>query len=114
LNRVDLAPDAAAAAYATVRADIETMLARGLVHGDLSPFNILWHQGRAVIIDLPQVVRPDQHRGVFDIFARDVARVLRYFNDRGVGDDPAALAEKLWQRHVRGDVWVADWLPPES
>lgn len=32
------------------------LIGEGLAHGDLSPFNLLVHRGRLVLIDLPQVV----------------------------------------------------------
>jgi serine/threonine-protein kinase RIO1 len=32
------------------------LIDEGLAHGDLSPFNLLVHRGRLVLIDLPQVV----------------------------------------------------------
>jgi RIO kinase 1 len=113
LSEVALTPREAERLYPSVRRDIETMLAHGVIHGDLSPFNILVHHGRAVIIDLPQVVRPDQHRGAFDIFARDVLRVVRYFRARGVGDDPDELAATLWRRYVPDDLWIGDLVPAD-
>ena len=61
------------------------MLARaGLAHGDLSPYNILVHHGRLVLIDLPQVVdvviNPQGPR----FLARDVTIMANWFAARGL------------------------------
>ena len=81
------------------------LLARaGYAHGDLSPYNLLVHRGRLVVIDVPQVV---------DIFAnpqgatyleRDCANVCRWFAARGLQTDEF--------EHLFGDLMaeaVATW-----
>ena len=66
----------------------------GLAHGDLSPYNLLVHQGRLVIIDLPQVVDVIAHPTGRDYLARDARNVAHWFAARGLpGADPDALAE---------------------
>jgi RIO kinase 1 len=76
-----------------------TVLARdGLAHGDLSAYNLLVHQGRLVMIDLPQVVDVIANpRGAF-FLARDTENVGRWFTARGlsgVRPEPADLAALL-------------------
>lgn len=61
------------------------MLARaGLAHGDLSPYNVLVHDGELVLIDLPQVVdvviNPQGER----FLARDVTVMANWFTSRGL------------------------------
>jgi ABC-type sugar transport system ATPase subunit len=57
-----------------------SLLARlGLTHGDLSPYNLLVHEGRLVLIDLPQVVDVVANPRGPDLLARDVAVVADWF-----------------------------------
>ncbi|MEJ2598533.1 MAG: hypothetical protein P8Z00_09385 [Anaerolineales bacterium] len=76
--------------------NIEIMLANGLIHGDLSAFNILYWEGGITLIDFPQVVQPGQNRNAFAIFRRDVERLCEYFQRQGIRNDPLHLAEKMW------------------
>ncbi len=89
-------PDAEAAMYGTLK-NLARMLAAGRVHGDLSPYNVLWHRGKAVIIDLPQMVDIDQNPMAFDLLVRDVTRICDHFRRLGLtAPDPGRHAIKLW------------------
>jgi RIO kinase 1 len=67
--------------------DTLVVLARaGLAHGDLSPYNLLVHDGRLVLIDLPQVVDVVANPRGRDFLARDVRVVATWFAGRGVSD----------------------------
>ena len=60
----------------------------GVVHADLSAYNLLvWH-GRVVVIDLPQAIDLHHHPQGFDILLRDVANVCTWFGRKGVLCDP--------------------------
>src|SRR5205814_9569081 len=64
--------------------DALTVLARcQIVHGDLSASNILVHQGRLVLIDLPQVVDVVSNPNGPEFLARDVRNVATWFSARG-------------------------------
>ena len=69
----------------------------GLTHGDLSAYNLLVHDGRLVLIDLPQVVDVVGNPQGPEFLARDVRRIGEWFAARGlpgeVGDPDALLAE---------------------
>jgi RIO kinase 1 len=79
------------------------VLARhGLVHGDLSAYNVLVHEGRLVLIDLPQVLDIIAHPRGGEFLERDVANVTNWFTARGlaevadrVGVHPDALLAEL-------------------
>ncbi len=105
LSQVSLRRTGAERLFEVVRRNIETMLANGVVHGDLSAYNILLWQDDLTLIDFPQAVDPFQNPAARRIFDRDVARVCQYFRAQGVAaaGDPGALAETLWDRHVGGD-----------
>jgi RIO kinase 1 len=66
------------------------------VHGDLSPYNILYWEERLQIIDFPQAVDPLDNPHAFDLLVRDVENVLAYFAPHGILADPYRLALKLW------------------
>ncbi len=76
--------------------NIEIMLSLGLVHGDLSAYNILYWEGEITLIDFPQVVSVEGNRQAYAIFRRDVTRVCEYFARQGVEHDAEALAWLLW------------------
>ncbi len=82
-------------------ADVETMLAHGRVHADLSAFNVLYWQDDYRIIDFPQSVDPAVHSEAFQLLQRDVVRLCQYFSRYGVLADGAALARSIWARHMR-------------
>ncbi len=106
LSQVRLPRADAARLFEAVMADVETMLAHGVVHGDLSAYNLLYWAGEATVIDFPQAVDPYENPAARRIFDRDVARVCQYFTAQGVpaAGDPAGLADALWARHVAVDV----------
>jgi RIO kinase 1 len=108
LESVELERDEAEAVFTQVLGDIETMLHLGLIHGDLSAYNLLYWEGRAVIIDFPQVIRSTSNHAARQILRRDVQRVCDYFAEQGVRRDADSLANALWMRWAepRAD-WVA-------
>ena len=73
-----------------------TLASAGFAHGDLSPYNLLVHHGRLVMIDLPQVVDVISHpngRGFLDRVARIVA--IWFARAGHPGADPEVLARLL-------------------
>ncbi|GAA0804240.1 serine protein kinase RIO [Spirilliplanes yamanashiensis] len=76
--------------------DALTVLARaGLAHGDLSPYNLLVHDGRLVMIDLPQVIDVVANPQGADFLVRDVGVVTKWFQARGLAADGDALVAEL-------------------
>jgi RIO kinase 1 len=73
----------------------------GLVHGDLSAYNLLVHDGRLVMIDLPQVIDVIANPRGGEFLDRDVANVSHWFAARG-------LAEVADSVSVHPDVLLAD------
>jgi len=66
---------------------LSVMALAQVAHGDLSPFNVLVHDGQLVLIDLPQIVDviANPHGG--DFIARDVRNVATWFGARGLPAD---------------------------
>lgn len=76
--------------------DALRMLARaGLAHGDLSPYNILVHDERLVLIDLPQIVDVVINPNGAEFLARDVTVVAKWFTGKGLPIDPEPLIVEL-------------------
>jgi RIO kinase 1 len=76
------------------------MLAHGVVHGDLSAYNILYWDGAITLIDFPQVVDVHSNRQSRAILERDVRRVCEYFAAQGIDRRPEGVTAYLWNRHV--------------
>ena len=100
LAQVRLSPAEAQRAYDRLLDDLAVMLDCGLVHGDLSAYNILYHQGRPWIIDLPQVVDVDDAVDGWSLFHRDLVNLAGYFERQGLTLDSMGDAIGLWGRYV--------------
>lgn len=101
LSLVELDDDEAQPLFARAMRNIERMLELGVIHGDLSAYNILYWEGDITVIDFPQVTNPYGNHNAYDIFLRDVTRVCDYFADYGVNADAGDLAWQMWNKHVQ-------------
>ena len=63
-----------------------------LVHGDLSAYNILWHEGEAIVIDVGQGVVQNHPRSE-EFLVRDVKQLVRWANSNGIDVE---LAEAMY------------------
>src|ERR1700722_13978632 len=72
LGEVDLSRETALEYHAFLVRQVVRMLAIGLIHGDLSEFNVLVGRDGPVIIDLPQVVNAAGNNGALAMLQRDV------------------------------------------
>ena len=84
-----------ASAWQQLVANLRALTAAGLVHADLSAYNLLWWEGRLVVIDLPQAVEFTTNADAFDLLHRDVTNVGAWFARRGVAMDVEALYAEL-------------------
>lgn len=78
LNDIEPTPDEAREWHAFLIGQIVRMLCAGLIHGDLSEFNVLLGAEGPVIIDLPQAVDAAGNNNAFRMLARDVANITAY------------------------------------
>jgi RIO kinase 1 len=89
-------PDALADLWDQLVAALTTLAAAGCAHGDLSPYNLLVHHGRLVMIDLPQVVDVIGNPNGREFLARDARNVATWFTRMGhPGADATALTRLL-------------------
>lgn len=103
LNEVALAPDEAQPLFNQLLRYIELMLQNGVIHGDLSAYNILYWEGALTIIDFPQMTDPHSNPNAYPIFQRDVERVCQYFEAQGARCHAEEIVRKLWKRYIEKD-----------
>lgn len=82
LSDVTLTEENAIADFNTMIRNIVRMLCAGLVHGDLSEFNVLMDAQGPVIIDLPQAVDAAANNHAESMFERDVDNITAYYGQR--------------------------------
>lgn len=99
LSHVSLDPDEAEPLFERVVRNMDIMLSKDRIHGDLSAYNILYWDGDIKLIDFPQVVIPESNPASWGIFQRDVIRICQYFSAQGVRTDAKKLAADLWTSH---------------
>ncbi len=106
----DLSPDPGEARdlFDQTMREIERMLFHNVVHGDLSPFNLLVWQDRVRVIDLPQAVDPRFNPNAWDLLERDLRNVGTWFARYGVDLDVASTAADL-----RVGFEFAELVPPD-
>ncbi|MCA8935884.1 MAG: serine protein kinase RIO [Planctomycetes bacterium] len=108
LQQAKVPPDRAPELWKLLKANIEMMLQADFVHGDLSPYNILVDledtSDPLRIIDLPQAVDARFNPNARDMLERDVAITYRYFEKRGVQDNPKAFVADLWRKWKRAEL----------
>ncbi len=88
-------PEQLASYYEQVRDVLAELSRHGMVHGDLSPYNILAAGERLVVIDLPQVIDLVGNPAGMDYLLRDCTNVCRWFRARGLEVDEHALFGEL-------------------
>lgn len=97
LGEVELEPDQARNFHTRLVRDIVRMLCLGLVHGDLSEYNVLIAPSGPVIIDLPQVVSAAGNNAARAMLLRDV---------HNVRDSLARFAPELAQTYYGEEMWA--------
>ena len=102
LNDVVFSPEEAQQHHTTLLTEVVRMLCAGIVHGDLSEFNILLAEDGPVIIDLPQAVDAAGNNHAARMLLRDVANLRDFFGQFA----PALLltdyGPEIWELYQRG------------
>jgi RIO kinase 1 len=100
----------AQAFFEEVLRNIELMLQHGLVHGDLSAYNILYWDNRLTLIDFPQVTDIRSNPNARFILERDLKRVCEYFDRYDVKSDWFKLAKDFWEKYAEPELEVENLL----
>ncbi|HSM93648.1 MAG TPA: RIO1 family regulatory kinase/ATPase [Anaeromyxobacteraceae bacterium] len=97
--------------YADLRSQVVKMLACDLVHGDLSPYNVLLAWNGPTIIDFPQVVGAAHNSQAERFFERDLENLRRFFlqHEPGLATN-AGDAREIWRAFVRREL-TPDFVP---
>ena len=102
LDDISFTADEARAHYQTLLTEVVRMLCAGVVHGDLSEFNILLGADGPVIIDLPQAVDAAGNNHAQRMLLRDVDNLRRFFG----GFAPEVLTcdhgPEIWALYEQG------------
>lgn len=111
LNEVSLEAHEASLLFDKVMHNIQLMLQLGLIHGDLSAYNILYWAHDVTLIDFPQITDSANNTHARFILERDITRVCDYFSRQGVRCDPRHVTHQLWQDYnpVNEQDRLADW-----
>jgi RIO kinase 1 len=108
LNDVVLTREQALEDHAVMMGYVVKMLCAGLVHGDLSEFNVLVDDYGPVIIDLPQAVDAAANNHAKSMLERDVNNMTAYYGLYAPELLTSRYAEEMWALYESGD------LHPES
>ncbi len=88
--------------------EVVRMLCAGVVHGDLSDFNVLMSADGPVIIDFPQSVDAASNQNARRLLLRDVENLKRFLWRFAPDQRPGACAEEMW------DLYARSLLTPET
>ncbi len=102
LNDVELTPEQARVHHATLLLEVVRMLCAGVVHGDLSEFNILLAFDGPVIIDLPQAVDAAGNNHAQRMLLRDVANLRDFFGRVAPELLLTDFGPEIWDLYQRG------------
>lgn len=102
LSDVTLSEEEAITDFNTMIRNIVRMLCAGIVHGDLSEFNVLLDDQGPVIIDLPQAVDAAANNHAESMFARDVNNITAYYGQFAPQLLKTRYAGEIWQLYEEG------------
>ena len=102
LNDVAFTPEEARAHHSTLLKEVVRMLCAGVVHGDLSEFNILLAADGPVIIDLPQAIDAAGNNHAPRMLLRDVANLRDFFGQSAPELRATQYGPELWQLYQAG------------
>jgi RIO kinase 1 len=102
LNDVPFSAEEATAHHATLLTEVLRMLCAGVVHGDLSEFNILLGEHGPVIIDLPQAVDAAGNNHAKRMLLRDVGNLRDFFGRFAPALRATAYGPEIWAQYEKG------------
>ncbi len=104
LNDVSFTEDEALAHHASLMREVVRMLCAGVIHGDLSEFNILVSADGPVIIDLPQAVDAAGNNHAQAMLTRDVNNLRTYFGQYAPSLLTTQYAREIWALYEHGNL----------
>ena len=104
LNDVSFTAIEARQHHHTLIGEVVRMLCAGIIHGDLSEYNILVSADGPVIIDLPQAVDAAGNNHAKDMLTRDVNNLTAYFGQFYPALLTTQYAEEIWSLYEHGEL----------
>ena len=104
LNDLELTAEQAREFHARLIRQVVLMLCAGIVHGDLSEFNILVDAHGPVIIDLPQAVDAAANNNASRMLDRDVENLANYFGQFAPELRDTQYSREIWAIYQRGEL----------
>ncbi len=104
LGEVELAPETARQYHCLLIQQVVRMLSLGLIHGDLSEFNVLVAPDGPVIIDLPQAVNAAGNNGAKAMLARDVNNLRTTLGRFAPELLDTEFAAEMWSLFEQGEL----------
>ena len=104
LGDMKLDREAATKIFDRLIAEVIRMLSAGVVHGDLSDFNVLMGTDGPVIIDFPQAVDASGNQNARKLLLRDVDNLHNFISRFIPGRAPPPFAQEMWQVYERGEL----------
>ncbi len=102
LNDVELSEELALEYHAMLVNQVVRMLCAGIIHGDLSEYNILVGEGGPVIIDLPQAIDAAGNSNAAEMLERDVNNLKTYFSAFAPTLKDTQYGKEIWARFESG------------
>jgi RIO kinase 1 len=104
LNDLELTPEQAREFHSFLIRQVVLMLCAGIVHGDLSEFNVLVDKNGPVIIDLPQAVDAAANNNASRMLERDVENLAVYFGQFAPELLTTQYGKEIWSIYLRGEL----------
>ena len=104
LNDIELSSEQALEFHAGLLRQVIRMLCAGIIHGDLSEYNILVGGDGPVIIDLPQAVDAAGNNNAGPMLERDVANLASYFSRFAPELADSEYGKEIWRLYQAGSL----------
>jgi len=104
LNDVDMSAEQAIEDHAEMMENIKLMLCAGLIHGDLSEFNVLVDDYGPVVIDLPQAVDAAANNNAKRMLTRDINNMTNYYAQYVPELKQTQYAKEMWALFEAGEL----------
>jgi RIO kinase 1 len=104
LNDVEMTADEAVKQHKIMMGYVAKMLCAGIVHGDLSEFNVLLDDQGPVIIDLPQAVDASANNNAKSMLLRDVDNMSQYYGQFAPELKQTRYAQEMWALYEKAEL----------
>ena len=104
LNDVVMSAEQAIEDHQLVMIYVMRMLCAGIVHGDLSEFNVLVDEYGPVIIDLPQAVDASANNNAKSMLTRDVDNMTNYYAQFAPQLAQSKYAQEMWALYEKAEL----------